>query len=123
MVEAINAYCRAHGEEVPVTTADYVRVIYRSLARRVAEMLDVLKGFSPSPVKRLHVIGGGSRNGHLMQMIADDCGIPVVAGPAECTALGNVLVQLRGCGRADTLADMRRIAVNSTETKTYNPNI
>ena len=123
MVEAINSYCRDHGEEVPVTTADYVRVIYRSLAHRVAEMLDVLKEFSTAPVRRLHVIGGGSRNSHLMQMLADDCGIPVVAGPAECTALGNVLVQLRGCGRAETLADMRRIAINSTETSTFTPQV
>ncbi|WP_303672979.1 hypothetical protein [uncultured Duncaniella sp.] len=46
-----------------------------------------------------------------------------MAGPAECTALGNVLVQLRGCGRAETLADMRRIAINSTETSTFTPQV
>lgn len=121
MVEAINEYCKSHGEAVPVTTADYVRVVYRSLAHRVGEMLGLLKEFSPAEIERLHVIGGGSRNEHLMKMIAEETGIPVVAGPAECTALGNVLVQLRASGRADSLGEMRRVAINSTETKTFLP--
>lgn len=121
MVEAINEYCRVHGEAVPVTTADYVRVVYRSLAHRVGEMLALLKEMATAPIKRLHVIGGGSRNVHLMDMLAQETGLPVVAGPAECTALGNVLVQLRASGRADSLAEMRRVAINSTETKTFTP--
>lgn len=121
MVKAVNDYCIAHGMAVPKTTADYTRVIYRSLAHRIGEMLELLKEFSPASIERLHVIGGGSRNGHLMQMIAEETGIPVVAGPAECTALGNVLVQLRASGRTDSLAEMRRVAVNSTETKTFLP--
>ncbi len=121
MVKAVNDYCIAHGMAVPNTTADYTRVIYRSLAHRIGEMLELLKEFSPASIERLHVIGGGSRNGHLMQMIAEETGIPVVAGPGECTALGNVLVQLRASGRADSLAEMRRVAVNSTETKTFLP--
>ena len=121
MVEAIKVYCAAHGLATPESTADYVRVIYRSLAHRVAEMLGTLRELHPGAIDRLHVIGGGSRNSHLMKMIAAETGIPVVAGPAECTALGNVLVQLRGCGRAESLARMRDIAVNSTETITYKP--
>lgn len=121
MVEAINEYCRVHGEAVPVTTPDYVRVVYRSLAHRVGEMLALLKEMATAPIKRLHVIGGGSRNVHLMDMLAQETGLPVVAGPAECTALGNVLVQLRASGRADSLAEMRRVAINSTETKTFTP--
>lgn len=121
MVEAIKVYCAAHGLVAPESTADYVRVIYRSLAHRVAEMLGTLRELHPGAIDRLHVIGGGSRNSHLMKMIAAETGIPVVAGPAECTALGNVLVQLRGCGRAESLARMRDIAVNSTETITYKP--
>ena len=121
MVEAINEYCRVHGEAVPVTTADYVRVVYRSLAHRVGEMLALLKEMATAPIKRLHVIGGGSRNVHLMDMLAQETGLPVVAGPAECTALGNLLVQLRASGRAESLAEMRRVAINSTETKTFTP--
>ena len=121
MVEAINEYCAARSLECPATSADYIRVIYRSLAHRVGEVLGWLRELAPGSVERLHVIGGGSRNGHLMQMLADETGMPVIAGPAECTALGNILVQLRGCGRVDTLDSMRRIAARSTDTVTYNP--
>ena len=122
MTEAIKVYCEKSGQSVPVSVADFVRVVFRSLANRVAEVLDILKNFSDHPISRLHVIGGGSRNAYLMQFIADDTKLPVVAGPTECTALGNVLVQLRADGMAPTLADMRKVAINSTETKTYLPN-
>ena len=121
MVEAINEYCAARSLECPATSADYIRVIYRSLAHRVGEVLGWLRELAPGSVERLHVTGGGSRNGHLMQMLADETGMPDIAGPAECTALGNILVQLRGCGRVDTLDSMRRIAARSTDTVTYNP--
>lgn len=122
MTEAIKVYCEKTGQPVPVSVADFVRVVFRSLANRVAEVLDILKNFSDHPIDRLHVIGGGSRNAYLMQFIADDTKLPVVAGPTECTALGNVLVQLRADGLTPTLADMRKVAINSTETKTYLPN-
>lgn len=121
MVEAIKDYCSCHSLETPVTSADYIRVIYRSLARRVGEVLGWLRELSPNALTRLHVIGGGSRNAHLMQMLADETHLPVIAGPAECTALGNILVQLRGCGRVDPLTAMRAIAARSTETVTFNP--
>lgn len=121
MVKAIDAYCEKHGLTKPETPADYIRVIYKSLAKRYKEVLGWLKECTPATVKRLHVIGGGSLNQHLMQFAADELQMPVVAGPTECTALGNVLVQLRACGEVDTLTDMRRVSINSTETKTYQP--
>lgn len=121
MVEAINEYCRKTGQKVPETTADYVRVIFRSLAKRYKEILSWLTELSPVKINRLHVIGGGSRNAYLMQFTADELGIPVVAGPTECTALGNMLVQLRAAGEVKTYEDMRKIAINSTSTKTFDP--
>ena len=123
MVGAINEYCSLHGLETPVTSADYIRVIYRSLACRVGEVLGWLKELSPNALSRLHVIGGGSRNAHLMQMLADETLLPVIAGPAECTALGNILVQLRGCGSVDSLPAMRAIAAASTDAVIYHPEI
>ena len=121
MVKAINDYCVEHGQKQPETSADYIRVIYRSLARRIGEMLGWLRELAPNEVERLHVIGGGSRNGHLMQMLADETRMPVIAGPAECTALGNVLVQLRGCGCVDSIKGMRDIASQSVETLAFTP--
>lgn len=121
MTRAINAYCAQTGQEIPRNPSDYIRVIYRSLAKRYKVVLDWLKELSPVSIKRLHVIGGGSQNPYIMQHTADELGIPVVAGPTECTALGNVLVQLKASGKLNNLKEMRRVAINSTETKTYNP--
>ena len=121
MTAAIDDYCLKTGQAKPETPADYIRVIYRSLAQRYTTILDWLRQLSPVEIKRLHVIGGGSLNKYLMQDTADELGIPVVAGPTECTALGNVLVQLKASGALKSLDDMRRVAINSTETKTYNP--
>ncbi len=121
MTEAIADYCRRTGQRVPETPADFVRVIFRSLAARYKEVLGWLRELSPKQIDVLHVIGGGSLNAHLMQLTADALGIPVVAGPTESTALGNVLVQLRADGKVKDLAEMRRVAINSTDTKTYLP--
>lgn len=121
MTKAIAAYCERIGQRVPEKPADYIRVIYRSLAHRYGEILGMLAKMSPVEIKRLHVIGGGSKNQYLMQLAADELGIPVVAGPAESTAMGNVLVQLRAVGELHDYAEMRKVAMNSTETKTYLP--
>lgn len=121
MTKAITAYCEKTGQRKPETPADYIRIVYRSLAKRYGEITRWLREISPVQIKRLHVIGGGSRNQYLMQLTADELGIPVVAGPAECTALGNVLMQLRACKSLKSLHEMREVAVNSTETITYNP--
>ena len=121
MTKAINDYCDKTGQDKPDQPADFIRVIYRSLAKRYKTVLDWLKELSPVEIKRLHVIGGGSQNQYMMQHTADETGLPVIAGPAECTALGNVLVQLKASGSVKDLSDMRRVAINSTETKTYLP--
>lgn len=121
MTKAINDYCEKTGQAIPASPADYIRVIYRSLAKRYKTVLDWLKELSPVEIKRLHVIGGGSQNQYMMQHTADETGLTVVAGPAECTALGNVLVQLKASGKVKDLNEMRQVAINSTETKTYHP--
>ncbi|MBD5356146.1 MAG: rhamnulokinase [Bacteroides sp.] len=122
MTKAIDAYCKETGQSVPASPADYIRVIFRSLAKRYKQVLEWLHEFSPVEIERLHVIGGGSQNQYLMQLTADEAGMTVIAGPTESTALGNVLVQLRTCSKVDSLAEMRKVAINSTETKTYKPN-
>lgn len=121
MTAAIDEYCERTGQSKPQAAADYVRVIFRSLAKRYKQVLSWIRELSPIEIKRLHVIGGGSLNERLMQMTADELGIPVVAGPTESTALGNILTQLRATGQAPTLAAMRQIAAASTKTKAYAP--
>lgn len=121
MTKAIDEYCKKTGQPVPASPADYIKVVYRSLAKRYKTVLEWLRELSPVEIKRLHVIGGGSKNKYMMQFTADETGLPVVAGPAECTALGNILVQLKASGSVKDLAEMRRVSINSTDTKTYLP--
>lgn len=121
MTRAINDYCAQHGQPAPKCPADYLRVIFRSLALKYKEQLARAQEISGKHVERLQVIGGGSRNTYLMQFTANALQMPVVAGPTESTALGNILLQLRATGQVDTLQAMRTISINSTETRTFMP--
>ena len=112
MPAAIRSYCEAHFLDVPQDDAHIVRLIYDSLAAKYAEVLAFLKTIAPFDIDVLHIIGGGSRNELLNQLTADACGITVVAGPAEGTALGNVMIQA---------GLTREQLAKSIETKTYKP--
>lgn len=121
MTRAICEYLTETTQPLPETPADYVRVIFRSLAARYREVVEVLRRLTPVDISRLHVIGGGSRNEYLMQFTANALQMPVVAGPQEGTALGDVMVQVRAKGLVDSLTSMRAIIKNSVELKTYLP--
>jgi rhamnulokinase len=121
MRAAIDAYCAETGQAVPQTAGDYCRVIFRSLALRYRQVVDILRGFAPFLIERLHVIGGGSQNRYLMQYAADALEMPVICGPVEGTALGNVLVQIKSAGMVQTLPQMRAISAASVSLKTYMP--
>ena len=121
MSEAIYRYCQVTGQAVPDTPSDYIRIIFRSLALRYRQVIEMLRGFAPFEITRLHVIGGGSRNAYLMQYAADSLNMPVICGPVEGTALGNALVQIKASGMVDTLPQMRTITARSVELKTYLP--
>jgi len=117
----IQAYCRRTGQAVPDSKAAVVRCALESLAlkyRWVLEKLQATLGFRLEP---LHIVGGGSQNGLLCQMAADACGCTVLAGPAEATALGNILVQCLALGRVSSLAEGRQIVGLSFEPQHYQP--
>lgn len=122
MTAAIREYLTETHQPIPQSPADYVRVIFRSLAARYQEIVTLLRQLTPVDIQRLHVIGGGSRNQYLMQFTADALGLPVIAGPQEGTALGNALVQLRAAfPRPISLTDLRAIAARSVTLTTYLP--
>jgi rhamnulokinase len=121
MVVRIRSFCQRTGQPEPENPAEVVRCILESLAleyRHVLEQIKELTGFS-LPV--IHVIGGGSRNEVLSQFTANACGRPVTAGPAEATALGNILVQSIAAGQVDSLTDARALVRRSVETREYEP--
>lgn len=121
MTEAIKEYCRQTEQAAPASPADYCRCIFRSLALRYRQVVELLQSMVPFPINRLHAIGGGSLNRHLMQYAADATGLPVVAGPSEGTALGNALVQIRAAGGTDSQAGMRQLSAASVNTTAYAP--
>ncbi|MFF9275794.1 rhamnulokinase [Streptomyces griseosporeus] len=121
MPERIAGACRASGQPVPGTPGEITRCILDSLAlahRRAVEDAQRLAGH---PVDVVYVVGGGTRNALLCQLTADACGLPVVAGPTEAAALGNVLVQARAHGLVGDLADMRRLLVRTQPLTRYEP--
>ena len=69
----------------------------------------------------LHIIGGGSLNKYLNQMTADACEVTVLAGPQECTALGNVMMQAKACGMVGDIWEMRRLIASAIELQHYEP--
>ncbi|MBN1420704.1 MAG: rhamnulokinase [Planctomycetes bacterium] len=121
MPEAIRAYCERTGQPVPEKRGDIARCAFESLALKyrviVDSMCDVL-GWRPTV---MHVVGGGSRNRVLCQFTADSLRLPVVGGPAEATAIGNVLMQAVGCGLVGSLDEARAIVRSSFQTITYEP--
>ena len=121
MEKSIAAYCHATGQPVPEQRGQVVRCIFESLALRYRQVLENLRSLSPRPIETLHVIGGGSRNDLLNQFPANAIGIPVVAGPSEATAIGNVMIQAMAAGEATDMAGMRRLIQRSVPLKTYHP--
>jgi rhamnulokinase len=121
MPAAIRALARAAGEPVPETTAATVRAALESVAAAIRRTLVELDGLVGRRVSRVHVVGGGVQNALLCQMIADATGRPVVAGPVEATAIGNLLVQLLARDGAVDLRAVRRVVRDSFEPVQYTP--
>ncbi|WP_407555583.1 rhamnulokinase family protein [Streptomyces sp. Pv4-95] len=121
MPERIAAACRATGQPVPETRAATVRCILDSLALAHRRTLADAARLADRPVDVVHIVGGGARNALLCQLTADACGLPVVAGPAEAAALGNVLVQARAHGLVDDRAAMRALLARTQPLARYEP--
>lgn len=121
MAAAIQFRCKATGEPIPETDGQLVRCALESLALKYRKVLEGIESLTGERVDTIHVVGGGSRNDLLNQFTANACGRPVVAGPTEATALGNVLIQARAAGDVGTLADIRRVVRESSDLTTFEP--
>lgn len=98
MEKAIRSSLEHNGAEAPVSRGDIVLCVLTSLATRYAKAIEGLNSILPRPIKCLHIIGGGSKNTLLNTLTQNAIGLPVYAGPAEATALGNILIQARAAG-------------------------
>lgn len=121
MEKAICTYCMDTRQPIPQSRGQIVRCIFESLALRYRQVIDDLRVLSSRPIETLHVIGGGSRNELMNQFTANAIGIPVIAGPSEATAIGNVMLQAMVAGEAADIAEMRQLIHHTIPLKTYQP--
>lgn len=121
MTEAIRTYSQTTHQPLPASHAEYIRCILESLALKYRVTLDHLRHLTHKHVDRIHIIGGGAQNGMLCQFAANAMGLPVVAGPVEATAIGNILVQARAAGVLGSLEEIRAVVVRSFKPVVYEP--
>jgi rhamnulokinase len=105
----VRAYCARTGQPEPDGEAALIRCVLDSLALGYRRTVDDLAAVTGRPVPAVHIVGGGSRNQLLNQTVADVTGVPVIAGPVEATALGNICVQLIALGDIQDLAQAREV--------------
>ncbi len=121
MTAAVHAGLLETGQAAPRGPVLVAKVILDSLALRFASVLGQIEGLTDRQVAGIHVVGGGAQNAYLNQAIADAADRPVLAGPVEATALGNVLVQAVACGALASLAAGRALVRRSFEPRLFTP--
>ncbi len=121
MPKKIADFCRETGQPEPANMGACVRCIYESLALFYRVTLRRTEQLTGQKVERLHIVGGGSKDGTLNQFSANALKIPVLAGPTECAALGNILVQAIALGHLESHEAARQVVRDSFELKTYQP--
>jgi rhamnulokinase len=119
MPAAIRRFCQETGQEPPASVGATARCILESLALTYRAVLDELRQVYGRPIRTIHVVGGGARNKLLNQFTADATGLPVVAGPFEATAVGNILVQALALGELGSPAEIRQVVRSSFELQRY----
>ena len=121
MPQALADYCRRTSQPAPADTGATVRCALEGLALCYRWVLERLERLTGKRLEAIHIVGGGCQNVLLNQLTADACGRPVVAGPVEATAIGNVLTQAVGLGVLGSLADAREVVRRSFEVRTFEP--
>ncbi|MEG2671537.1 MAG: rhamnulokinase family protein [Ruthenibacterium sp.] len=121
MPARVQAFCQKTGQPVPRTTGEIVRCIYESLALKYSSTLVQLQKMTGKHFSVLHILGGGAKDRLLCQMSANSCNLPVIAGPTEATALGNVVLQLIALGQLTDVAAGRKLIADTQTLTQYLP--
>ena len=122
MPARIDAWCAEHDVAPPRTRAEYTRSIVESLAQAFADAAATAGRLGGVDVRTIHIVGGGALNRLLCQRTADRAGMPVLAGPVEATALGNVLVQARAAGFVTgSLEALRDLVLRTHAPRRFDP--
>lgn len=122
MPARISAWLTEHGLPAPGSRPEIVRSIIESLAQAFADAVETAWALSGSAVSVIHIVGGGSQNALLCQLTADRSGLPVLAGPVEATAIGNILVQARAAGSVEgSLEKLRSLVAHTFPPQRFEP--
>ena len=121
MESAIVEFCRRTGQEPPTGRGTMVRCIYESLALKYRVVSEQIAQVSGSPNAVIHIVGGGSRNAFLNQLAANACGMRVVAGPEEATAVGNAMVQAMALGVIKKLPEAKAMIQSAFPIHEFTP--
>jgi len=121
MIEEILRYLEETGQEKPSSIGGLVRIVLESLALKYRLVFEQASKLTGRRIRRISIVGGGSRNWLLNQLTADFTGLPVTAGPEEATSIGNVLLQAAGLGIIGSLNELREIVRNSYKIRSYEP--
>ena len=121
MPAAIDAFCNSTDQSLPRTYGAYVRTILESLAFKYRLVIQHIEKLIGRRIEKIRIIGGGSKNRLLNQFTADATGKPVLAGPAEATAIGNVAMQILATGGASSLREVRAIVERSFPAERFPP--
>jgi rhamnulokinase len=123
MPQTIQDYCRRTGQPVPESAGEHARALFEGLALSYRAVLVSLESLTGKPLHTIRIVGGGSQNTLLSQMVADACQRRVVSGPAEATALGNVMAQAIATGHLADFEEGRRAIADSYEFRQYEPRL
>jgi rhamnulokinase len=121
MPARIREFCARTGQTPPDSKGGFVRCALESLAFKYRWVIDKTEELTQRPVTVVHIVGGGSQNRLLNQFAANATGRPVVTGPVEATAIGNVLMQMLAMGQIGSLAEGRGLVRRSFPMETYEP--
>jgi rhamnulokinase len=119
MIEAVKKICIKEGNRPPETTGEMVQCVYVSLAASYAEAIGQIRHITARTYDKVHIVGGGCKDGYLNSLIAKAAGIPVFAGPVEGSAVGNLLAQMIAAGEFPSLEAAREIVRKSFEIRCY----
>ncbi|MBQ8764397.1 MAG: rhamnulokinase [Clostridia bacterium] len=120
-IQRIREFCQETGQYVPETDGEIVRCIYESLAMKYKYTFENLQKCTGKTFEAIHMVGGGTKDGFLCQMTADATNVPVIAGPIEATAAGNIAVQLIAAGEIKDLKEAREIIADSFSVQEFTP--
>jgi rhamnulokinase len=121
MPQKIADFCRKTGQTAPSSAGEFVRTCLEGLALTYRKTLEGMEDVAGRRINTIHIVGGGSQNELLNQMTADACNRPVLAGPVEATAIGNMLVTAMATGEVKSLQGIRQIVRQSFDVKHYEP--